>query len=59
MGQLKALILGKLSRQYENIETVSSTLDLKLLSIHDKNNTLHIFSVKTTSNVLSISNTET
>lgn len=59
MGQLKALILGKLSRQYENIDTVSSTLDLKLLSIHDKNNTLHIFSVKTTSNVLSISNTET
>lgn len=59
MNQLKTLILSKLSRQHDNIETVSSTLDLKLLSIHDKNNTLHIFCVKTASNVLSISNTET
>ena len=59
MDQLKTLILNKLSRQYENIQTVSATLDLKLLSIHDRNNILHIFTVKASSNVLSISNTET
>lgn len=56
MADLGILLIKQLNQNFENVEKVALTSDLKLLSIQDKNNFLLISSLKAPSNVLSLAN---